>query len=137
MMRTPRCLDPIWHLPRPRGNRPIGAAKAPSVPSRDSLAGVILERVASNKGARPITLDRRRFIACSALGTAAVVAPLAADRAMAAPRAPVGLDAAQLGLRAGSLGDQSRELQAAIDVAARARVPLALGPGTFRAGDLR
>ena len=40
-------------------------------------------------------------------------------------------------MRAGSPDDQSRALQNAIDQAAGARVPLVLGPGVYRAGDLR
>ena len=47
------------------------------------------------------------------------------------------MEAAQLGVRAGSPADQSRELQSAIDQAARARLPLVLGPGVIRCGDLR
>src|SRR5262249_14490056 len=40
-------------------------------------------------------------------------------------------------VRAGSFEDQSRALQDAIDQAAGARVPLVLGPGVYRAGDLK
>src|SRR5438552_2064022 len=58
------------------------------------------------------------------------------ERAAAAPRSSFGIDANHLGLRAGSPDDQSRALQAAIDQAAATRVPLALGPGVYRAGDL-
>ena len=49
----------------------------------------------------------------------------------------LGVDAAQLGLRAGSADDQSHVLQRAIDQTARARMPLALAPGIYRVGDLR
>ena len=40
-------------------------------------------------------------------------------------------------MHAGSPDDQSRALQGAIDQAAYARVPLALGPCVYRAGDLK
>lgn len=63
--------------------------------------------------------------------------PLAPERAGASPRSLAGIDASHLGVHAGSPDDQSRKLQDAIDRAARARLPLALGPGVFRAGDLR
>jgi uncharacterized secreted repeat protein (TIGR03808 family) len=79
-----------------------------------------------------MALDRRRFLAFSA-----VAAPLASRGAAAGPLSSIGIDASHLGVRAGSPDDQSRALQAAIDQAASARVPLALGPGIFRAGDLR
>jgi uncharacterized secreted repeat protein (TIGR03808 family) len=82
--------------------------------------------------------ERRRLIkwsgAASALGTlpqpAAAAAPIAAASTF-------GLDATQMGVRAGSTDDQSASLQRAIDRAAQARVPLALPPGVYRAGGLR
>jgi uncharacterized secreted repeat protein (TIGR03808 family) len=76
-----------------------------------------------------MALDRRRFLTFSAIGAAAA-APLVSARAAAGPLSA-------LGMHAGSPDDQSRVLQAAIDKAAALRVPLALGPGVYRAGDLR
>jgi uncharacterized secreted repeat protein (TIGR03808 family) len=49
----------------------------------------------------------------------------------------LGLDAAQLGVRAGAADDQSEALQRAIDQAANSQAPLALGPGVYRVADLR
>ncbi len=83
-----------------------------------------------------MAITRRRLLAVSAAAAAAVAQPPAWGRAVAAPRASAGIDANHLGLRAGSPDDQSRALQAAIDQAAAARVPLALGPGVYRAGGL-
>src|SRR5690348_4429928 len=76
-----------------------------------------------------MTLDRRTVLA----GLAAVAAP---SLARAAPISALGLDAAQLGVRAGSPDDQTKALQRAIDQAAAAHAPLALAPGVYRAGDL-
>ena len=47
-----------------------------------------------------------------------------------------GVDATQLGVRAGGGADQSNMLQSAIDKTAGARVPLMLGPGDYRVGGL-
>ncbi len=84
--------------------------------------------------------ERRKLIkwsgAASALG--ALAQPAAAATApLSAPTSAFGLDAAQMGVRAGSPDDQSVPLQRAIDRAAQARVPLALPPGVYRAGGLR
>ena len=76
-------------------------------------------------------LDRRHLL----LGSAA--AALVPARAIAAPLSAHGLDAAQFGVRPGAPDDQSARLQRAIDEAARARVPLMLAPGVYRAGALR
>jgi uncharacterized secreted repeat protein (TIGR03808 family) len=84
-----------------------------------------------------MTLDRRGFLTFSAAGAAIVADPFGAERAVAGPRSSVGIDAMHFGVRAGSPDDQSRALQDAIDQAAGARVPLALGPGVYRAGDLK
>jgi uncharacterized secreted repeat protein (TIGR03808 family) len=78
-----------------------------------------------------MNLDRRSLL----LGTATTAAALATP-ALAAPLIGYGLDAAQLGVRPGA-DDQSLRLQRAIDQAARARMPLLLAPGTYRAGDLK
>jgi uncharacterized secreted repeat protein (TIGR03808 family) len=81
--------------------------------------------------------DLLRLAAASGAATAAVVA---ADTATAAPTGAIGalgLDATHFGVRPGSPDDQSAALQRAIDTAAKARVPLALPPGIFRAGELK
>src|ERR1700722_15626999 len=77
-----------------------------------------------------MTINRRTLLA----GLAAAAAPSLARAA--APISAFGLDAAQFGVHPGSPDDQSRALQRAIDQAAAARAPLALAPGTYRAGDL-
>ena len=59
-----------------------------------------------------------------------------ATPAAAAPLSTFGVDATQLGVRAGGGADQSNMLQAAIDKTAGARVPLMLGPGDYRVGGL-
>src|SRR5260370_40258975 len=74
-------------------------------------------------------IDRRLFLA----GLGATAIP---SLARAAPISAFGIDAAQLGVRAGSPDDQTTALQRAIDQAAAARAPLALAPGVYRAGDL-
>jgi len=82
-------------------------------------------------------LSRRRLIQVSALtGTMPAAAALATP-AGAAPLATFGVDATQLGVRAGGGADQTAMLQAAIDKAAGARVPLMLGPGEYRAAGLK
>jgi uncharacterized secreted repeat protein (TIGR03808 family) len=84
-----------------------------------------------------MSIDRRGFLTFSAVGAAVAAEPFAAERAIAGPRSSIGIDAMHLGVRAGSPDDQSRAFQDAIDRAAGARVPLALGPGVYRVGDLR
>jgi len=79
-------------------------------------------------------IDRRRLLMGSVAGTAALAAPAPAAPLQAPPR---GLDAAQLGVRANVTDDQSAKLQRAIDLAARQRLPLWLGPGVYRAGGLK
>src|SRR5260370_30920766 len=74
-------------------------------------------------------IDRRLFLA----GLGATAIP---SLARAAPISAFGIDAAQLGVRAGSPDDQTAALQRAIDQAAAARAPLALAPGVYRVGDL-
>ncbi len=73
----------------------------------------------------------------AAFGSAAHAGPAAAVTSTSAPASAYGIDAAQMGVRAGSTDDQSAILQRAIDRAAAARVPLALPPGVYRAGALR
>jgi uncharacterized secreted repeat protein (TIGR03808 family) len=84
-----------------------------------------------------MSLDRRNFLTATALGGAAAVQPFATERAVAAPLSVLGIDALHFGVRAGNPDDQSGPLQNAIDQAAGARVPLVLGPGVYRAGDLK
>lgn len=81
-------------------------------------------------------LDRRRFLSIVGIGAAAAGLPAVA-RAGASPLSSLGLDAGHLGVRAGSPDDQTVAMQRAIDQAAARRVPLALGPGVYRAGDLK
>ena len=81
-------------------------------------------------------INRRRLIAVSALSGAVPAATLATP-AVAAPLSSFGVDATQLGVRAGGGADQSNMLQAAIDKTAGARVPLMLGPGVYRVGGLK
>ena len=80
-------------------------------------------------------IDRRRLLAVSAL-TGAVPTAMLATPAGAAPLSTFGVDATQLGVRAGGGADQSNMLQSAIDKTAGARVPLMLGPGDYRVGGL-
>jgi len=84
-----------------------------------------------------MSLDRRHFLTFTAAGAATAAEPFASQRAAAAPLSVIGIDALHFGVRAGSPADQSRAMQNAIDQAAGARVPLVLGPGVYRAGDLR
>lgn len=77
-------------------------------------------------------IDRRHLLGFSA---AAVIA--APARAATTTIGALGLDAAHFGLRPNASDDQSRALQSAIDAAARARAPLAITPGIYRAGNIR
>jgi uncharacterized secreted repeat protein (TIGR03808 family) len=82
-------------------------------------------------------LSRRHLMGASAAGVAGALAatPTAAH---AAPLAStLGRDATQYGVRPGSPDDQTKALQRAVDDAARARAPLALPAGTYRAAALR
>ena len=79
-------------------------------------------------------VNRRHLIGASAAGALAMVP----ETARAAPlTSALGRDATQYGVRPGSPDDQTRNLQRAIDEAARAQVPLALPPGVYRTGMLR
>lgn len=80
-------------------------------------------------------IDRRHFLTAAAAMSAALPAGAAPSAKPPLPSA-LGLEAAHLGVRAGSSEDQSTAFQRAIDRAAAAQVPLALPPGTYRAGDL-
>src|SRR5712691_1195508 len=77
-----------------------------------------------------MSIDRRLFLA----GIGATAMPSWARAAT--PVSAFGIDAAQLGVRAGSPDDQTMVLQRAIDQAASTRAPLALAPGVYRVGDL-
>src|SRR3954470_11102903 len=77
-----------------------------------------------------VSINRRHLLAVSALTGAVPAATLAAP-AGAAPLSTFGVDAMQLGVRAGGGADQSNMLQAAVDKAAGARMPLLLGPGDY------
>jgi uncharacterized secreted repeat protein (TIGR03808 family) len=93
----------------------------------------------ASKAAHEVTMDRRRLLrwsgAASAFGAASAALP---QRAAAATTASaLGLDATQMGVRAGSAEDQTGALQRAIERAAAARVPLVLPPGTYRTGALK
>jgi len=81
-------------------------------------------------------LDRRQFFRLSALTTAVPAITLATPSA-AAPMSTLGIDAVQLGVRAGGTIAQTEALQSAIDQTAGARVPLVLGPGEYRSGELK
>src|SRR3954469_3943704 len=82
-------------------------------------------------------MNRRRLIGGSAAGVAGALA-MSPEAARAAPlTSTLGRDVTQYGVRPGSPNDQTKNLQRAIDEAARAQVPLALPPGVYRTGMLR
>jgi uncharacterized secreted repeat protein (TIGR03808 family) len=82
-------------------------------------------------------VNRRHLIGASAAGVAGALA-VSTDAARAAPlTSALGRDVTQYGVRPGSPDDQTKNLQRAIDEAARAQVPLALPPGVYRTGMLR
>jgi uncharacterized secreted repeat protein (TIGR03808 family) len=81
-------------------------------------------------------LNRRHLIGASAAGVAGALAVSPEAARAAQLTSALGRDATQYGVRPGSLDDQTRALQRAIDEAARAAVPLALPPGVYRAGTL-
>src|SRR3954466_2399316 len=89
--------------------------------------------------ARIMTMDvnRRHLIGASAAGVAGALAMSPEPARAAAPTAATGRDVTQYGVRPGSPDDQTKNLQRAIDEAARAQVPLALPPGVYRTGQLR
>jgi uncharacterized secreted repeat protein (TIGR03808 family) len=81
-------------------------------------------------------IDRRRLVAISAI-TGVVPLTALATPASSAPLSTLGVDAMQLGVRAGGGADQTNMLQHAIDQTAGARVPLVLGPGEYRVRELK
>ena len=80
-----------------------------------------------------MAINRRHLIsaAITVAGPAMIATPAKALLSV------LGVDAAQLGVRAGAADDQSQALQRAIDQAAKSGAPLALGPGVYRVGDLK
>jgi uncharacterized secreted repeat protein (TIGR03808 family) len=82
-------------------------------------------------------IDRRHLLKLGTLAVGAAAAAPVRPALAAAPIGTLGLDAAHFGLHPGGGEDQSRVLQTAIDTAARARAPLAIAPGVYRAGNLK
>ncbi|BBC01517.1 MULTISPECIES: TIGR03808 family TAT-translocated repetitive protein [Bradyrhizobium] len=83
-------------------------------------------------------VNRRHLIGATAAGAAGALAMSPDAARAAAPSAgTLGRDVTQYGVRPGSPDDQTRNLQRAIDDAARAQVPLAFPPGVYRTGLLR
>jgi uncharacterized secreted repeat protein (TIGR03808 family) len=79
-------------------------------------------------------VNRRHLIGASVAGALAVSTDAARAAALTSA---LGRDVTQYGVRPGSPDDQTKNLQRAIDEAARAQVPLALLPGVYRTGMLR
>jgi uncharacterized secreted repeat protein (TIGR03808 family) len=80
-------------------------------------------------------INRRHLLRITAAGAGVLATSRRATAAQ--PISALGRDATQYGLRPGSLEDQTKILQRAIDEAARAQVPLALPPGVYRISTLR
>jgi uncharacterized secreted repeat protein (TIGR03808 family) len=92
---------------------------------------------ALREGHSIMDINRRHLMGASAAGVAGALA-MSPDTARAAPlTSALGRDVTQYGVRPGSPDDQTRNLQRAIDEAARVQVPLALPPGVYRTGMLR
>jgi uncharacterized secreted repeat protein (TIGR03808 family) len=84
-----------------------------------------------------MVVNRRHLLGVSAAGAVSALA-LSPDAARAAQlTSSLGRDATQYGVHPGSLDDQTKVLQRAIDEAARVQMPLALPPGVYRVGQLR
>src|SRR5262245_27524410 len=82
-------------------------------------------------------VNRRHLMGVSAAGIAGALA-VPPDAARAVPlTSTLGRDVTQYGVRPGSPDDQTKNLQRAIDDAARAQAPLALPPGIYHTGLLR
>ncbi|QOZ24821.1 TIGR03808 family TAT-translocated repetitive protein [Bradyrhizobium sp. CCBAU 51753] len=82
-------------------------------------------------------VNRRHLIGASAAAGVAGALAMSSDAARAAQATgSLGRDVTQYGARPGSPDDQTRNLQRAIDEAARAQVPLAFPPGVYRTGPL-
>lgn len=78
-------------------------------------------------------INRRALLAAAAVPAAALLT----TPSTAQPLSSYGADVSQFGVCAGASEDQSRALQRAIDRIASTHTPLVLGPGVYRAGDLR
>jgi uncharacterized secreted repeat protein (TIGR03808 family) len=81
-------------------------------------------------------LNRRHLLKLAAASTVLAIGAKS-SAAAAGPVSALGIDATHHGVRPGSPDDQSLALQRAIDAATTVRAPLALPPGTYRAGDLK
>lgn len=83
-----------------------------------------------------MVLSRRSLLATALFSTASLAGAAAFGqtprRLSAGPLGQFGLDATQFGLRPGSPDDQSRQLQSALDEAARRDAPLLIAPGRYR-----
>src|ERR1700754_4846107 len=82
-------------------------------------------------------VNRRHLMGASAAGIAGAMAMAPEPARAAALASTLGRDATQYGVKPGSPDDQTKNLQRAIDEAARAQMPLALPPGVYRTGMLR
>jgi uncharacterized secreted repeat protein (TIGR03808 family) len=82
-------------------------------------------------------VNRRHLIGVSTVGAAGALAMSPNAARAAPPLGSLGRDVTQYGVRPGSPDDQTRNLQRAIDEAARAQVPLTFPPGVYRTGLLR
>src|SRR5436305_14338166 len=85
-----------------------------------------------------MSIDRRHFIGATAAtgafsATEAVAAPATSTTV---PVSGLGVEAIHLGVRFNGSEDQTEALQRAIDRTARARLPLILAPGVYRARGL-
>jgi uncharacterized secreted repeat protein (TIGR03808 family) len=96
-----------------------------------------MRQLALREGHSTMDVNRRHLMGVSAAGVAGALA-VSPDSAHAAPlTSALGRDVTQYGVRPGSPDDQTKNLQRAIDEAARTQVPLALPPGVYRTGMLR
>jgi uncharacterized secreted repeat protein (TIGR03808 family) len=82
-------------------------------------------------------MDRRQFVVSGVAGAIAGPVLWASPIAAAPSLSALGADAAQFGVRPGTSNDQTAALQRALDQTAATRVPLALAPGVYRAGNLK
>jgi uncharacterized secreted repeat protein (TIGR03808 family) len=127
-----------WFIPSrdTRGVNRVAALPNCAIAARFCWPGICTGHLQVRTRSRIMEINRRHLIAVSALTGAAVPAATLATPAGAAPLSTFGVDATQLGVRAGGGADQSNMLQAAIDKTAGACVPLMLGPGDYHVGGL-
>jgi len=92
---------------------------------------------ALREGHSIMDINRRHLMGVSAAGVAGALAMSPEAARAATLTSTLGRDITQYGVRPGSPDDQTRNLQRAIDEAARVQVPLALPPGVYRTGMLR